>query len=135
MAPDAFYLGRYFDYETGRDGPKLQMSATELIIIIGRNRSEKDAGIGNYNALRLRRASEAVWFHPRWRQRNLAGLSPTLGRPMSSIYSASQIRFRLTMPSEERRLGGAARYRASDLRLFDYAAWDGEALSPWDKQN
>ena len=56
-APDAFYLGRYFDEETGRVGPKLQIPGSEAIIIVGRNRSGKDAGIGNYNGLRLKRQS------------------------------------------------------------------------------
>src|SRR5689334_11979866 len=52
-AADAFYVGRFRDEETGTIGPKLQMPGTEPIIVIGRNRSGKDAGIGNYNALRL----------------------------------------------------------------------------------
>lgn len=53
-APDAFYLGRHRDEETGRIGPKMQMPGNEPIIVVGRNRSGKDAGIGNYNGLRLR---------------------------------------------------------------------------------
>jgi hypothetical protein len=43
---DARYLGRYVDEETGRVvGPKLELVGTEPIIIIGRNRVGKDAGI------------------------------------------------------------------------------------------
>ena len=52
-APDAYSLGRYLDEDTGRVGPKLQIPGSEAIIIVGRNRSGKDAGIGNYNGLRL----------------------------------------------------------------------------------
>ena len=52
-ASDAFYLGRYWDERAGRVGPKMQMPGSEPIIIIGRNRSGKDAGIGNYNGLQL----------------------------------------------------------------------------------
>jgi type IV secretory pathway TraG/TraD family ATPase VirD4 len=58
-APDAFYLGRYWDARAQRVGPKIQFSGTEPIVIIGRNRSGKDAGIGNYNALRL---ADRSWF-------------------------------------------------------------------------
>ena len=63
-APDAIYLGRYFDEVTGRVGPKLQMPGTEPIIIVGRNRSGKDSGIGIYNGLRLQNRS-LVWVDPR----------------------------------------------------------------------
>jgi type IV secretion system protein VirD4 len=57
-ALDAFYIGRYWEEASGfaapRIGPKMQMPGTEPIVVIGRNRSGKDAGIGNYNALRLK---------------------------------------------------------------------------------
>jgi type IV secretion system protein VirD4 len=58
-ALDAFYLGRYRDEQTGKIGPKIQFPGTEPIVIIGRNRSGKDAGIGNYNGLQLEGKS---WF-------------------------------------------------------------------------
>jgi type IV secretion system protein VirD4 len=58
-APDAFYLGRYRDEATGTIGPKMQMPGSEPIVVIGRNRSGKDAGIGNYNGLQLTGKS---WF-------------------------------------------------------------------------
>jgi hypothetical protein len=45
-ALDAFYLGRYRDEKTGRIGPKIQFPGAEPIVVIGRNRSGKDAGIG-----------------------------------------------------------------------------------------
>lgn len=63
-APDAFYLGRYWDVKAQRVGPKIQMPGTEPIVVIGRNRSGKDAGIGTYNALRLQGRS-IFWFDPR----------------------------------------------------------------------
>jgi type IV secretory pathway TraG/TraD family ATPase VirD4 len=63
-APEAFYLGRYWYEESGfkrpRIGPKMQMPSCEPIVVIGRNRSGKDAGIGNYNALQL--GGNASWF-------------------------------------------------------------------------
>jgi type IV secretion system protein VirD4 len=58
-SPDAFYLGRYWNAASGQFGPKMQMPGSEPIVIIGRNRSGKDAGIGNYNGLRLTGKS---WF-------------------------------------------------------------------------
>src|SRR5262245_58325430 len=63
-APDAFYLGRYWDAARQRVGPKIQFPGTEPIVVIGRNRSGKDACIGNYNALRLKGRS-LFWFDPR----------------------------------------------------------------------
>ena len=111
-------------------GPKLQMPGTEPIIVIGRNRSGKDAGIGTYNVLAARRASQSVFGSiPGWKQRQLlrriAGRSGLL---MSSIHSASA----RTFPPDYADLksdgwGALARYRASDPRLFDYVAWDCEA--------
>jgi hypothetical protein len=57
-ADDTFYVGRYWDEASGFNnpviGPKMQMPGTEPIVVIGRNRSGKDAGLGNYNALRLK---------------------------------------------------------------------------------
>jgi type IV secretion system protein VirD4 len=62
-ARDAFYLARYWHEESGfvwpKIGPKIQMPGTEPIVVIGRNRSGKDAGIGNYNGLQLEGKS---WF-------------------------------------------------------------------------
>jgi type IV secretion system protein VirD4 len=58
-SPDAFALGRYRDERTGNIGPKIQFPGTEPIIVLGRNRSGKDAGIGNYNGLQLEGKS---WF-------------------------------------------------------------------------
>src|ERR1700757_7887 len=52
-APDAFAVGRFREGEPGRIGPRLQIPGAESIIVVGRNRSGKDAGIGNYNGLRL----------------------------------------------------------------------------------
>ena len=65
--------------------------------------------------------------------RRIAGRS---GQLMSSILSVSPIRF----PPDYADLksdgwGALARYRASDPRLFDYAAWDSEASIPMDKHN
>jgi type IV secretion system protein VirD4 len=62
-ALDAFYLGRYWQEESGFVnpviGPKMQMPGSEAIIVIGAPRSGKDAGLGNYNGLRLQGKS---WF-------------------------------------------------------------------------
>lgn len=58
-APDAFAFGRCRDEKTGRIGPKLKMPGAEPIVVIGRNRSGKDAGIGNVNGLQLEGKS---WF-------------------------------------------------------------------------
>jgi type IV secretion system protein VirD4 len=67
-ADDAFYLGRYWVEESGFEkpevGPKMQMPGTEPVIVCGANRSGKDAGIGNYNGLRLRGRS-MVYVDPR----------------------------------------------------------------------
>lgn len=52
-APDAWSLGRYCHEETGHIGPELRVGGTELIVICGRNRSGKDAGIGMVNGLRM----------------------------------------------------------------------------------
>ena len=52
-APDAWSLGRFLDERTGRVGPELRLGGTELIVIVGRNRSGKDAGIGMVNGLRM----------------------------------------------------------------------------------
>jgi type IV secretion system protein VirD4 len=58
-AKDSIALGRYRDEKTGRIGPKIQFPGAEPIVVIGRNRSGKDAGIGNYNGLQLEGKS---WF-------------------------------------------------------------------------
>jgi type IV secretion system protein VirD4 len=65
-------LGRYRNEETGRIGPKMQMPGNEPIIIVGRNRSGKDAGIGNYNGLRLRGKS-MVFLDNRGEARSVCG--------------------------------------------------------------
>jgi type IV secretion system protein VirD4 len=71
-APDAFGLGRYRDELTGRIGPKLQIPGTEPIVIVGRNRSGKDAGIGTSNLLRLMGTS-CFWVDPRAEAAAIAG--------------------------------------------------------------
>ena len=62
-APDAWSLGRFLDERTGRVGPELRLGGTELIVIVGRNRSGKDAGIGMVNGLRME--GSLVWVDPR----------------------------------------------------------------------
>jgi type IV secretory pathway TraG/TraD family ATPase VirD4 len=63
-APEAFHLARYWYEESGFDcpriGARMAMPGCEPIVVIGRNRSGKDAGIGNYNALQL--GGNASWF-------------------------------------------------------------------------
>jgi len=63
-ADDAFYLGRYWDAQKQRVGPKIQFPGTEPIVVIGRNRSGKDGTIGTYNLLRLLLCS-TFWYDPR----------------------------------------------------------------------
>jgi type IV secretion system protein VirD4 len=58
-APDAVAVGRCRDEKTGRIGAKNKFAGAEPIVVIGRNRSGKDAGIGNYNGLQLEGKS---WF-------------------------------------------------------------------------
>jgi type IV secretory pathway TraG/TraD family ATPase VirD4 len=136
-APDAFYLGRYHDYETGRDGPKLQMPGTEPIIVIGRNRSGKDAGIGNFNVLQLGGRRSKFWFDPRL---EAAAIGAPYCRTLGPTYVIDPLCIAATFPPDYADLksdgwGALARYRASDPRLFDYAASDGEASIPMDKHN
>ena len=127
-APDAFYVGRYFDPETGRVGPKLQMPGTEPIIIIGRNRSGKDSGIGIYNGLRLQNRS-LVWVDPRGEggavclpYRKKLGLTSCLN-PMGVLLG--------TPGYEDLQSDGwaaLAELAASDPALFDQVAGYAEAL-------
>jgi type IV secretion system protein VirD4 len=63
-APDAFYLGRFWDAQAQRVGRKIQIGGTEPIVVIGRNRSGKDGTIGTYNLLRLLLCS-TFWYDPR----------------------------------------------------------------------
>jgi type IV secretion system protein VirD4 len=63
-APDALYLGRYRDPETGKLGAKIQISGSEGVAIIGRNRVGKDTGIAIPNALQ-RRGLSTVWWDTR----------------------------------------------------------------------
>ena len=75
-ALDAFYIGRYWQETSGFAapviGPKMQMPGTEPIVVIGRNRSGKDAGIGNYNALRLQ--GRSWWMYdPRGEGASISG--------------------------------------------------------------
>jgi type IV secretory pathway TraG/TraD family ATPase VirD4 len=70
-APETFALGRHRVEESGFDqpriGPKLQMPGCESIVVTGRNRSGKDAGLGNYNALKLAGNAAISAFYRRLR--------------------------------------------------------------------
>ena len=50
--PNGVYLGRYRDPETNAPGPEIWLPWLEMVLIIGRNRSGKDAGILIPNALK-----------------------------------------------------------------------------------
>ena len=108
-APDAFYLGRYFDEDTGRVGPKLQIPGSEAIIIVGRNRSGKDAGIGNYNGLRLKRQS-IVFLDVRG---EAAAICAPYRRTLGPTYIINPFGLLTDIPGyedlEERRLVGVGR--------------------------
>lgn len=58
---DGFYVGRLWDEASGFVapviGPKMQMPGTEPIVVIGRNRSGKDAGIVTIRAARVPRSA------------------------------------------------------------------------------
>ena len=63
-APDAIYLGRYRDPVTNERGARIQMAGSELVVLIGRNRSGKDIGVAMPNALQ-RRGLSTVWWDTR----------------------------------------------------------------------
>jgi type IV secretory pathway TraG/TraD family ATPase VirD4 len=77
-APEAFYLARYWHEDSGferpRIGPKMQTPGCEPIVVIGRNRSGKDAGIGNYNALQLEGNASWFMYDPRGEGAAVSGL-------------------------------------------------------------
>ena len=62
--PSAWSLGRYWDKPSQTALDKLLYAGNEPIIVIGRNRSGKDSGIGTYNALSLINKS-MVYIDPR----------------------------------------------------------------------
>jgi type IV secretion system protein VirD4 len=127
-APDAFYLGRYRDEKTGRVGPKLQMPGNEPIIIIGRNRSGKDAGIGNYNGLRLEGKS-VVFLDNRGEARAVCGpYRSTLG----PTYNINPFGLLTNIPGYEDcrsdGWGALARLKAQDPMLFEETTGIAEAM-------
>ena len=100
------------------------MPGTEPIIIIGRNRSGKDAGIGNFNGLRLGGRRSVFWFDPRL---EAAAIGAPYRRTLGPTYVIDPLGIADTFPPDYADLksdgwGALARYRASDPRLFDYAA-------------
>lgn len=58
--PGAIYLGRYWDWERQQVGEKLYMGGTQPIVVVGRNRSGKDARLGTYNFLENRGKSWVI---------------------------------------------------------------------------
>ena len=131
-ARDAFYLGRYRDEASGRIGPKLKMPGSEPIIIIGRNRSGKDAGIGNYNGLQIEGRS-MFFVDPRGEAGAICGpyrrsLGPTYNvNPMGVLTSrhASYVPGYEDLESDG--LNVAASLDAQSPLLFDDAAGCAEA--------
>src|SRR4051794_31955917 len=126
-APDAFYLGRYRDERTGKIGPKIQFPGTEPIIIIGRNRSGKDAGIGNYNGLQLENKS---WFvlDPRG---EAAAICAPYRRKLGPVYIVNPFGVLTDISGyDDLKSDGLNVLRALDAQspmLFDDAAGCGEA--------
>jgi len=128
-AADAFYLGRYRDEKTGRIGPKLQMPGSEPVVIIGRNRSGKDAGIGSYNGLQL--AGNKSWFvlDPRG---EAAAITAPYRRTLGPVYIINPFGV-LTDIAGYRDLrsdgfNALTALNADSPRFFDDAAGVGEAL-------
>jgi type IV secretion system protein VirD4 len=126
-ALDAFYLGRYRDERSGKIGPKIQMPGTEPIVIIGRNRSGKDAGIGNYNGLQLEGKS---WFviDPRG---EAAAICAPYRRKLGPVYIVNPFGVLTKIPGYEDlasdRLNVASTLKADSPLLFDDAAGCAEA--------
>jgi type IV secretion system protein VirD4 len=124
-AQDAFYLGRYRDERSGRIGPKIQFPGSEPIIIIGRNRSGKDAGIGNYNGLQLEGKS---WFviDPRG---EAAAICAPFRRKLGPVYIVNPfgVLTKIHDDLESDGLNVASTLKADSPLLFDDAAGCAEA--------
>jgi type IV secretion system protein VirD4 len=127
-AKDAFYLGRFYDEQMHQVGPKMQMGGTEPIVVVGRNRSGKDAGIGNYNLLQHEGQS---WFvnDPRCEAAAICGpYRATLG----PTYSMNAYGLLTHLPGYEdlKSTGWAplAGLSPNDPMLFDHVAAICEAL-------
>jgi type IV secretion system protein VirD4 len=132
-APDAFYLGRYFDEKTGRVGPKMQIPGTEPIVVVGRNRSGKDAGLGNYNALRLRDQS-IVWVDPRGEAAAIcAPYRRTLGP--TKVDNPFGILTDIYGDLESDGWGAASDLDALSPQLFDASAALSEAYIPMEEKH
>jgi type IV secretory pathway TraG/TraD family ATPase VirD4 len=127
-AADAFYLGRYRNEQTGQIGPKIQFPGTEPIVVIGRNRSGKDAGLGNYNGLQLEGKS---WFviDPRG---EAAAICAPYRRKLGPVYILNPFGVLTKIPGyEDLQSDGwnaAAELDAHSPLLFDHASAYGEAL-------
>ena len=132
-APDAFGLGRYVDEATGRIGPKLQMGGTEPIVIVGRNRSGKDAGIGTSNLLRLMSTS-CFWVDPRAEAAAIAGAyRRTLG-PTKNINPFGVLANDLPDVASDG-VSTVAGLRRDDPLLFDRCMAISEAMIKTDEKN
>lgn len=127
-APDAFYSGRFRDEQTGAIGPKMQIPGTEPIILLARNRAGKDAGIGNYNGLRLQGQS-MVFLDVRG---EAAAICAPYRRTLGPTYILNPFDLLTDIPGYEdlKSDGWAAlgEFRASDPYLFECTTGIAEAI-------
>jgi type IV secretion system protein VirD4 len=84
-APDAWYAGRYRDPATGQVGAPIKIPGFEPKVIIGRNRSGKDAGIGIVNALE-RTGISTAYVDPRMQS---AAISAPYRRTLGPVLMAN----------------------------------------------
>jgi type IV secretion system protein VirD4 len=126
--PGAFYLGRYWDKDRQEVGEKLHYGGAQSIVVIGRNRSGKDARLGNYNGLQLDHKS-LIYVDPRG---EAAAISAPYRRRLGPVFMLNPFGVLADIPGyEDLRSDGFNPLAALDPdspRFFDDASGIAEAL-------